>query len=207
MNRLLLGTKNQGKLRELQELLRQVRGLRLLTENDVSFSEVEETGATFLENALLKARAICAEVGFPVLAEDAGLEVAALSGAPGVRSARFSGEPVDCARNNALLLERLREVEDRRARFVAVSALCLPNGQVFATSGVLRGRIAERPLGEGGFGYDPLFVPEGESRTLALMSLEEKNQISHRRRAVERMSVLLGVLLKDGEFELRSRPG
>jgi XTP/dITP diphosphohydrolase len=207
MNRLLLGTKNQGKLRELQELLRQVRGLRLLTENDVSFSEVEETGATFLENALLKARAICAEVGFPVLAEDAGLEVAALSGAPGVRSARFSGEPVDCARNNALLLERLRKVEDRRARFVAVSALCLPNGQVFATSGVLRGRIAERPLGEGGFGYDPLFVPEGESRTLALMSLEEKNQISHRRRAIERMSVLLRVLLKDGEFELRSRPG
>jgi XTP/dITP diphosphohydrolase len=207
MNRLLLGTKNQGKLRELQELLRQVRGLRLLTENDVSFSEVEETGATFLENALLKARAICAEVGFPVLAEDAGLEVAALSGAPGVRSARFSGEPVDCARNNALLLERLRDVEDRRARFVAVSALCLPNGQVFATSGVLRGRIAERLFGEGGFGYDPLFVPEGESRTLALMSLEEKNQISHRRRAIERMSVLLRVLLKDGEFELRSRPG
>ncbi len=201
MNRLLLGTKNEGKMRELKDLLRSVRGLSVLTAADVSFSDVEETGATFLENAWLKARTICPETGLPVLAEDAGLEVVALAGAPGVRSARFSGEPVDFARNNALLLDRLHGATDRRARFVAVSVLCLPDGQVFATSGVLQGKIVEHPLGEGGFGYDPLFVPEGETRTLAQMSLEEKNRISHRRRAIKRMSVVLAALLEDGELD------
>ncbi len=198
MNRLLLGTKNEGKTRELKDLLRRVRGLSVLTGTDVAFSDVDETGTTFLENAVLKARAICAETGLPVLAEDAGLEVAALGGIPGVRSARFSGEPVDYARNNALLLDTLRGVQSRDARFVAVSALCLPDSQIFATSGILRGSIVERPAGDGGFGYDPLFVPEGETRTLAEMSLEEKNRISHRRRAIERMSILLTALLKDG---------
>jgi XTP/dITP diphosphohydrolase len=201
MNRLLLGTKNEGKIRELRDLLWQVRGLDLLTGADLGFSDVEETGETFLENALLKARKVCTEVGLPVLAEDAGLEVVALGGAPGVRSARFSGEPVDYARNNALLLDKLHGTVDRRARFVAVSALCLPDGQAFVTSGILSGRIAERLTGDGGFGYDPLFVPDGEARTLAEIPLAEKNRISHRRRAVERMVAVLAALLRDGELE------
>jgi XTP/dITP diphosphohydrolase len=200
MSRLLLGTKNEGKIRELQSLLQRVRDLDLLTGADVGFSDVEETGGTFLENALLKARGVCAEVGLPVLAEDAGLEVVALGGAPGVRSARFSGEPVDYARNNVLLLDKLRGATDRRARFVAVSALCLPNGQVFVTSGTLSGSIAQRPMGHAGFGYDPLFVPDGEARTLAEIPLEEKNRISHRRRAAERMIAVLEILLRDGEL-------
>ncbi len=197
-NRLLLGTKNRGKILELRDLLREVRGLQLLTVDDRPFSDVDESGKTFLENALLKARSICSEVGLPVLAEDAGLEVAALGGAPGVRSARFSGEPVDYARNNALLLTTLRGERDRRARFVAVSVLSLPDGEVFVTSGMLRGRIAEEPRGEGGFGYDPVFVPGGDTRTLAEISGSEKNLTSHRSRSTSRMARILESLIKEG---------
>jgi XTP/dITP diphosphohydrolase len=206
-NRLLLGTKNRGKILELRDLLRDVRGLCLLTLDDCPFSDVDETGETFLDNALLKTRGISAEVGLPVLAEDAGLEVAALGGAPGVRSARFSGEPVpgetapgepaSYARNNALLLEKLRGESNRRARFVAVTVLLLPNGEVFVTSGTLDGRIAEEPRGEGGFGYDSLFVPNGETRTLAEISAREKNLRSHRSRSTARMACILESLIKE----------
>lgn len=197
-NRLLLGTKNQGKLVEFRELLRGVRGVEFLTIAERPFADVEETGETFLENALLKARAICGETGLAVLAEDAGLDVAALGGAPGVRSARFSGEPVDYARNNALLLERLRGVADRQARFVAVTALVLPSGDFFVTSGALHGRIAQKAAGQGGFGYDPVFIPEGMVRTLAEIPLAEKNEISHRRRSIARMTTLLATLEREG---------
>ncbi len=197
-NQLLLGTKNRGKIRELRDLLRGTRGLHLLTLADRPFSDVDESGETFLENALLKAQSICSEVDLPVLAEDAGLEVAALGGAPGVRSARFSGEPADYARNNALLLEKLRGVTDRRARFVAVSVLCLPDGEIFVTSGTLNGRIAAASRGDGGFGYDPLFVPEGETRTLAEISADEKNLTSHRSKSMARMTRVLESLLEDG---------
>jgi XTP/dITP diphosphohydrolase len=197
-SQLLLGTKNRGKIVELRGLLRGARGLHLLTLADHPFSDVDESGETFLENALLKARNICSEAGLPVLAEDAGLEVAALGGAPGVRSARFSGEPADYARNNALLLEKLRGVTDRRARFVAVSVLWLPDGEVFVTSGVLTGRIAAAPRGNDGFGYDPLFVPEGETRTLAEISTGEKNLTSHRAKSMARMARILESLIEEG---------
>jgi XTP/dITP diphosphohydrolase len=197
-SQLLLGTKNRGKIVELRDLLRGARDLHLLTLADHPFSDVDESGETFLENALLKARSICSEAGMPVLAEDAGLEVAALGGAPGVRSARFSGEPADYARNNALLLEKLRGVKDRRARFVAVSALWLPDGEVFVTSGVLTGRIAATSRGSGGFGYDPLFVPEGETRTLAEISTGEKNLTSHRAKSMARMTRILESLIEEG---------
>ena len=200
MTRLLLGTKNEGKIEEAVELLAGIEGLELLTFEDRPFSEVDETGETFLDNALLKARTICLEIGLPVLAEDAGLEVVHLDGAPGVRSARFSGEPVDYARNNALLLERLKGCMDRRARFVTVAALQLPDGQTFVTSGVLRGTIGETPAGTGGFGYDPLFLPDGSSRTLAGMPLAEKNRVSHRKRALSRMRAVLGDLIESGEL-------
>jgi XTP/dITP diphosphohydrolase len=202
-DRLVLGTKNKGKLLELREILADLRGVEFLTFAELPFSDVEETGETFLENALLKARSVCREVGLAVLAEDAGLEVAALGGAPGVRSARFSGELVDYARNNALLLERLRGECDRRARFVAVAALVLPDGQFFATSGALRGRIAQEARGAGGFGYDPLFVPDGETRTLAEIPLAEKNAISHRRAAAARMMNILRSLQQEGAFSSR----
>ena len=188
---LLLATHNEGKLAELHELLCDVDGVDLITFRERPFSPAEETGATFLENALLKGRAALSETGLPTLAEDAGLEVQALDGAPGVRSARFGGLPVDYARNNALLLERLAGASDRRARFVAWAVLCLPDGREFTSEGVLTGSIGRAPRGEGGFGYDPLFVPAGETRTLAEMTGEEKNRISHRRRAVDGLRDIL----------------
>ncbi len=200
MTQLLLGTKNQGKIEEATELLAGIKGLELLTFSEHPFSDVDETGETFLDNALLKARSICGEIGLPVLAEDAGLEVAHLGGAPGVLSARFSGEPVDYARNNALLLERLQGAVDRTARFVAVAALQLPDGQTFVCTGLLRGAIVKSPIGAGGFGYDPLFVPDGSERTLAEMSLAEKNRISHRKYAWTRMGSLLQDLIEAGEL-------
>jgi len=200
MSRVLLGTRNDGKIAEVQELLAGLAGLEFLTSSQVPFSQVEETGTTFLENALLKARAIGEETGLPVLAEDAGLEVPALGGDPGVRSARYAGEPVDYGKNNELLLRRLAAVDDRRARFVAVAALRIPDGQIFVATGVLCGRVARVPSGAGGFGYDPLFVPNGEERTLAELSLHNKNQISHRRRAIGRIRWVLEDLVSTGEL-------
>lgn len=200
MNRLLLGSRNSGKIAEIEDLLGDIPGLDLVTFVDCPFTEVEETGETFLENALLKADTIAKETGLAVLAEDAGLEVFSLGGAPGVYSARFSGLPVDYGRNNDLLLGRLVAAEDRRARFVAVVALRLPTGEVFVTTGVLPGAIAEAPAGRGGFGYDPLFVPAGDSRTLAEMSLFEKNRISHRMQAIRRMRGILRDLVKPDVF-------
>ncbi|MCX6093738.1 MAG: RdgB/HAM1 family non-canonical purine NTP pyrophosphatase [Candidatus Bipolaricaulota bacterium] len=200
MTQVLLGTKNPGKIAEALDILSGLPGIRWRTHPDCPFADVEETGSTFLENALLKATAIGRETGLPVLSEDAGLEVPALGGEPGVRSARYSGEPVDVPRNNALLLERLSGADDRQARFVAVAALWLPDGQAFVCSGVLHGRIAESPRGCGGFGYDPLFVPAGAAKTLAEMTLAEKNAISHRRRAIGRMRAILADLLASGEL-------
>ena len=191
MKQLLLGTRNAGKIEELTDLLSNIAGLELLTLLERPFAEVEETGETFLDNALLKARTIAEETGLAVLAEDAGLEVRVLGGAPGVRSARYAGVPVDFARNNELLLERLEGLADRGARFVAVAVLQLPDGQVFVTTGLLAGSITETPSGAGGFGYDPLFVPAGCTRTLAEQSIEEKNLISHRMQAMRRMRPIL----------------
>lgn len=188
---LLLGTRNSGKIRELKELLADVRGLELLSFFDIPFSEVEENGRTFTENALLKARAISSQTGLSVLADDAGLVVDVLNGEPGVRSARYSGEPVDYARNNALLLERMRGITAREAHFAIVVALHLVDGREYVREGVLPGRIAESPVGSEGFGYDPLFIPDGYTRTLAQMSFEEKNRISHRRQAIERIKEVL----------------
>lgn len=204
MNQLLLGTRNEGKMKEAKELLAEVVGLELLLFPDTPFAEVPETGATFLENALLKAMAISCETGLPVLSEDSGLEVLALQGAPGVRSARFAGEPSDPERNNELLLRKLEGVSDRRARFVTVAALHLLDGQTFVCSGVYPGTIAEKASGDMGFGYDPLFIPEGETRTLAEMTLEEKNCVSHRRKSLFRMIGILQDLIRTGELDSSS---
>lgn len=192
---LLLGTKNEGKICEILELLGDLPSMELLTFHDRPFQDVKETGRTFRENAMLKARTICTETGLSVLAEDAGLEVAALDGEPGVYSARYAGVPPDYGKNNDLLLLRLTGVQDRCARFVSVVAICLPDGRTFTRTGVLNGSIAERSAGSGGFGYDPLFVPQGFKQTLAEMSLVEKNRISHRRKAIV---ALEGVLRQIG---------
>lgn len=185
---------------EAKELLAEVVGLELLMFPTVAFSDVPETGNTFLDNAILKASAISLETGLPVLSEDSGLEVHALNGAPGVRSARFAGEPSNTDRNNALLLEKMADKTDRRARFITVAVLCLQDGQIFASSGIFSGTIGHECLGNMGFGYDPLFIPDGETRTLAQMTLEEKNVASHRQKALSRMVGILQDLIRTGEL-------
>lgn len=187
-------------MHEAKGLLADVLGLELLTFLEVPFSDVDETGTTFYENAILKATSIGRETGLPVLSEDAGLEVAALNGAPGVYSARFAGQPSDASRNNALLLQKLEGVDERTAQFVTVACLYLPDGRLFMTSGTYAGTIARVPRGGGGFGYDPLFVPEGEHRTLGEMSSEEKNRASHRAKALSRMRLILSDLLRSGDL-------
>ena len=192
---LLLGTRNEGKIRELLEILADLEDVNLLTFRECPFGSVQESGRTFLENALLKARTIAVETGMAVLAEDAGLEVAALEGQPGVISARFAGSGSNAGKNNALLLKRLKGVTDRRARFVAVVVVRFPHGPEIVGQGVLEGTIAERPYGTGGFGYDPLFIPMGYSKTLAGMTLADKSRISHRRRAIEEIKQPLRLLV------------
>lgn len=189
--KVVLATKNPHKVEEILAILGGIPGIEWLTYRDTSFPDVNEVGETLEENAVLKATAVARETGLPALAEDTGLEVEALGGAPGVRSARFAGEGKDYRANNEKLLELLRGIRDRRARFRTVVVLAFPDGRTWMREGTLEGTIAEAPRGKGGFGYDPLFVPEGDHRTLAEMAPEEKNAISHRRRALEAIRPLL----------------
>ncbi|EPR44548.1 Nucleoside-triphosphatase rdgB [Desulfovibrio sp. X2] len=183
---IVLATRNKGKIAELAALLEglsvAVKGLSDYPE----IPEIPEDGATFEENALIKARAVCKATGLPALADDSGLAVDALSGAPGVYSARYSGEGATDERNNAKLLEALRGLpEDGRAcRFVCCMALVAPDGRETTVRGEWEGRVAEAPRGEGGFGYDPLFVDLASGRHAAELTREEKNARSHRGKAL-----------------------
>jgi XTP/dITP diphosphohydrolase len=192
---IVLASNNQGKLRELKDLL--PNEVQVKTAGELGIELPEETGSTFEENAFLKARAVAAASGLIAVADDSGLEVDALNGAPGVHSARFAGEPSDDAKNNALLLDKLTVIpEDQRtARFQSVVAVVAPNGEEFCAQGTIEGRILEAPRGSGGFGYDPLFLIRGYDQTMAELSLDEKNSISHRARAfrgvIEQLTELL----------------
>lgn len=190
--KILLGTKNLKKLEEIRRIFNDFREIELLTYHECPFSDVMEGGEGFRENALKKARAICAETKLPVLAEDSGLEVEALNGRPGVRSARFAGKKATDRQNIQKLLRLLKGVKNRGARFLCVVALCFPDGRTFITEGELRGRIAEAPKGTAGFGYDPVFIPQGYTKTLAELGASVKDKISHRWRALEKLRDLLG---------------
>lgn len=184
---MVLATRNAGKAAELQALLRARYGAKitLLTLSEIGFEgDIEETGQTFAENALLKARAAAAASGKIGLGDDSGLVVPALGGAPGIYSARYAGEHGNDEKNNAMLLQNLSGKADRRAFFECVLACVLPNGENFTVSGRCEGIILESPRGRNGFGYDPLFYVPGLGKTLAEMSGEEKNAISHRGAAV-----------------------
>ncbi len=198
--RLLLGTKNPGKVKEAKAIF-SLSGpdLELFSFQDKDFPEVEETGETYLENSLRKARQISDRVGMPVLSDDSGLEVSALDGAPGPRSARFAGPNSTDRENLDLLLEKLEGVCDRDARFVTVATLFISPAERYVTRGTLSGRIAREPKGSSGFGYDPVFVPEGFRRTLAQLGEEEKNRLSHRRKALEKMKGKLEGFLGRGQ--------
>ncbi|WP_102127649.1 RdgB/HAM1 family non-canonical purine NTP pyrophosphatase [Deinococcus planocerae] len=178
--RVVVATGNAGKVREIAGAL---GGLSWQLEGLSGLPLPEETGTTYEENAALKACAAALMRSVPALADDSGLEVAALGGQPGVYSARFGNRDNDNERN-LYLLEKLRGVKDRRAKFVSVVILAYPDGKLETYRGELTGTLLEGPRGESGFGYDPLFVPDGETRTLAEMTLEEKQAISHRGRAL-----------------------
>lgn len=188
-SRLMLATANPGKVAELAALVTEWGAVDVGSLADLPGVVLpEEDGATYAENAALKARAVAAAAGLPALADDSGLEVAALDGAPGVRSARFA--PSDAERV-ARLLSALRGRSDRRARFRCVVVLAWPDGREERAEGVVDGRIAEAPAGSGGFGYDPVFVADELGCTFAAASPSDKARVSHRARAVRALGARL----------------
>jgi XTP/dITP diphosphohydrolase len=199
--RLLLATRNVGKLAELQRILDAclgVGGVELVGLADVAaYDEVPETGLTFAENALLKAREGAERAGLPTVADDSGLSVDALNGMPGVFSARWSGRHGDDEANLRLVLAQLSDVDDphRGAAFVCVAALVLPDGREFTVDGEMRGRLVRAPRGSEGFGYDPIFVAAGEERTNAELPPAEKDAISHRGKAFRALSKIIATEL------------
>lgn len=180
--RLVLATHNRHKVTELRRILDGL-DVTILSADDVALPDVDETGRTFEENALLKARAGASATGLPCVADDSGLEVDALGGAPGIHSARFAGRHGDDEANLRLVLQRLDGVGDRSGRFVCAAALVDPPAFEAVRHGVLEGVITAAPRGRGGFGYDPVFRPDDDNRTTAEMTPEEKDAISHRGRA------------------------
>jgi len=184
--KLFIATHNTHKVREIAQILSDAE---VVSDDPAG---VQEDAPDFAGNALIKVRAIAARhPGAWCLADDSGLEVASLGGAPGVRSARYAGEPSDTSANNALLLKNLTGVTDRRANFTCTVALVDPSGQEHVVEGKCFGTIAESPSGVAGFGYDPLFVPDGFTRSFAELTAEEKNAISHRGRALQKVKELL----------------
>lgn len=182
---LLIATKNPHKLEEIADILR-VPGLRLLSMRDYAdLPEVEEDGDTFEANACKKAAEMARFTGLWAMADDSGLEVEALGGEPGVRSARYAGEPVSYPANNRKLLAALAGVPNRRARFRTAIALSSPEGECRTVEGICPGAIIGEERGTNGFGYDPLFIPEGHAQTFAEMDSALKNRISHRSRALQ----------------------
>ncbi len=190
--KLVLATRNQGKLVELRRIL---TGLDVVgLEEFPDAPDVPETELTFEGNALLKARAIAAHTGLPAVADDSGLCVDVLNGMPGVLSARWSGSHGDDQANLDLVLAQMSDIaaEHRGAQFVCVAAVVWPTGKEQAVVGHLEGHLIDAPRGANGFGYDPIFVPEGETRTTAEMRPDEKDAISHRGKAFRALAELFG---------------
>jgi XTP/dITP diphosphohydrolase len=190
--RLLLGTRNAGKVAELRALLKGL-DVELLSVSDLADPPPDppEDAPSYAENAIFKALAYARATGLETIADDSGLEVDALGGAPGVRSRRFFGEDASPAERNRMLLGLLDGVTDRTARFVAVIARAQPDGRVETFDGEVRGEIAESPRGEDGFGYDPVFIIAEDGRTMAEVPSDEKNAISHRGLAAAKLRAAL----------------
>ncbi len=204
--KLVLATRNQGKVRELAEMLRNgyqpspvsrqpttapqsIEVISLKSYSNVP--EVIEDGGTYAENAIKKASVIAQYTGHLTLADDAGLEVNALNGAPGVNAKRWVGEDATDAKRIASLLEALKGATDRRARFVAAIAIVRPDTDPEVVIGVCEGRITQTPMGKSGFGYDPIFVPDGYEQTFAELGENIKNQVSHRAKALQQALALI----------------
>ena len=183
--KMILASNNKGKLREMRELLADM-DIEVLSQREAGLDfEVDETGTTFEENSYLKAKAVTDASGLPAVADDSGLVVEYLNGEPGVYSARYTGNPEhnDVDRYN-YLLKKMEGVSDRRAKFVSAVCCTFPNGDVIRTRGECLGSLLHAPVGEHGFGYDPIFSPEETGGSMAQLTDEEKNAISHRGKAV-----------------------
>jgi XTP/dITP diphosphohydrolase len=189
--RLVVASKNPDKIAEIEDVLGEV-GLAGEIVRGLDWPDIEEIGDTLEENARLKARAVMEAVGLPAVADDTGLEVFALGGLPGVRTARFAGPGASYRDNVDLLLKKLDGAEDRRAQFRTAVALVMPDGSEILVDGALDGVITESPRGDGGFGYDPVF--EVEDRTLSEMGMAEKNTLSHRARALRALAEAVGIV-------------
>lgn len=199
--KIILATQNEGKVRELQELLANEE-IEVLSLRDIpDWEDVEENGETFADNAALKASAALQRTGLIALADDSGLEVGALDGAPGVFSARYAGEPKDDERNNDKLLGQLESVPDnqRGARFRCALVVATPVGKEYLTEGTVEGQILRHRRGQDGFGYDPIFYLPEYFRTMAELTLTEKNKISHRAQAFRKVIPILRDLQKNQE--------
>ncbi len=193
-SQVVLATHNQGKLVELARILAAAdTGVEIVGLKDFPGApDVAETGLTFADNALLKAHAIAEYTGLPAVADDSGLAVDALHGMPGILSARWSGKHGDDMANLELLLGQLSDIAERGAAFICVAALVVPaSGQELTTTGVLAGALTRAPRGSNGFGYDPIFVPEGMTTTTAELSPADKDAISHRGRAFRALAPLI----------------
>ncbi|WP_409289657.1 XTP/dITP diphosphatase [Peribacillus sp. SCS-37] len=197
MKTVLIATKNRGKAKEFESLFGS-KGYKVLTLLDIPDApDVEETGSTFEENAIIKAEAIAREAGHFVVADDSGLEVDALDGRPGVYSARYAGEEKNDLANLEKVLDELREVpdEERNARFCCALALASPNRETITVFGTCEGKIIREPRGENGFGYDPIFLADEYGKTMAELSASEKNKISHRAHALKKLETVLDEFL------------
>ena len=196
--KLILASNNGKKLKELKEILGDM-GVEVLSQSEAGLKlEVEETGTTFAENALLKAEGAAKALGLPAIADDSGLVVEALGGAPGVYSARYGGPGLDDTQRYELLLKNMEHEENRAAKFVSSIACVFPGGDVLTAEGTCGGEILRHPVGDGGFGYDPVFLPKGKDKSMAQLTPEEKNAISHRGNALRAFRVKLEDYLKRG---------
>ena len=189
-----LATANPGKVKEMKEILTGL-GLDVVTRNELGIDmEIEETGTTFLDNAKLKAIAICKASKMPSIADDSGLIVEALDGKPGVYSSSFGGEELSANDRCSYLLRQMEDIKDmeqRRAKFVCTIVCAFPDGKILSASGECNGSIINELKGSSGFGYDPVFMPDGNNKTMAELSTIEKNKISHRGKALVEFSGLL----------------
>ena len=197
MKKIIIASNNKGKIREIRAIIGE-QDIELLDLKDIGFTdEITEDGYSIKENAVKKGLSVMKAVGELTIADDSGLEVDAIDGQPGVLSARFSGEGATDESNNRKLLELLSNIpmEKRGAQFRCVMALIYPNGRILTAEGICRGRIAYKPIGDKGFGYDPIFIPNGYDKTFSQLGSHVKNQISHRAIALDKMK---GIMIREG---------
>lgn len=193
--RIIVATKNQGKIREIKNIFSDI-DVEIITQEEANIViDVEETGDTFEKNALIKAKAVSLLCDDIVMADDSGLCVEALDGRPGVYSARYAGEGASDAQKIEKILDELKDAANRNAKFICCIALIMPDGREFTTTGEVRGEILKSPQGEGGFGYDPIFYSTELEKSFAIASAEEKNSVSHRGRALRAMYTVLKEVL------------